>query len=70
VLAVSAADSAYSGEARKFKGGHMNTTESNIEKTTGITEILEVEIEELEAIVAPYISTRPNHNETLIRDAG
>ena len=45
-------------------------TASNDEKTTGITKTLEVEIEELEAIVAPYIGTRPNHNETLIRDAG
>ena len=46
----------------------MSNTTLNDEKTTGVTKTFEIEIEELEAIIAPVTGVRPNHNETLIRD--
>jgi hypothetical protein len=44
----------------------MNKNESKIEKTIETTPMLEIEVEELEAIVAPGLSR--NHNETLLRE--
>ena len=50
----------------------MNNTTSNNEKTAGIINALECEIEELDAKIAPLTFIRTgitnNHNETLVRD--
>jgi hypothetical protein len=47
----------------------MNKTASDNEKMTGINKTLEIEVEELEAKIAPSKGINLNHNETLVRDA-